>query len=186
MNTTTSSDGGGARVLIVDDDAAFAGVLARGLGRHGFETHHASDHDSALRLSRVLEPTHAVLDLKLNEQSGLDLIEPLLELRADMHLLVLTGFSSIATAVNAIKRGATHYLAKPVDLATIVQALTTTGCLPVEPEAQFNRPSPKRVEWEYIQRVLAQHDGNISATARALNMHRRTLQRKLAKRPVRD
>jgi two-component system response regulator RegA len=176
----------GADVMIVDDDAIYAGVLARGLARQGFVGHVAHHHHEALEIAARLRPTHAVLDLKLADQSGLDLIEPLLALREDMHILVLTGFASIATAVNAIKLGAANYLAKPVDMASVLQALTTRGCLPAPEAHELTRPSPKRLEWEYIQRVLEQHDGNVSATARALNMHRRTLQRKLSKRPVQD
>jgi two-component system response regulator RegA len=173
-------------LLIVDDDEVFGGVLARGLARHGFTPAVATNCDDGLAQAQARLPGHAVVDLKVADQSGLDLIEPLLAIREDMHILVLTGFASIATAVNAIKLGAANYLAKPVDLARVLEALSTTGCLPPPPAQALTRPSPRRLEWEYIQEVLAQHGGNVSATARALNMHRRTLQRKLAKRPVQE
>jgi two-component system response regulator RegA len=174
------------RVVIVDDDEVFAGVLSRGLARHGFDTALAASCEAALDAARDAPPSHVVLDLKLGDQSGLELIAPLLAMRSDMKILVLTGFASIATAVSAIKLGATNYLAKPVDLHSVLEVLTSAGSTALPVAADFTRPSPRRLEWEYIQRVLAQHGGNVSATARALNMHRRTLQRKLAKRPVSD
>jgi two-component system response regulator RegA len=128
-----------------------------------------------------------VLDLKLGEESGLALIPELLEIRPELRILLLTGYASIATAVEAIKRGAWDYLAKPVDADQVVQALRGGGHADEEAAAPvFAAPPLKRLEWEHIQRVLAECDGNISEAARRLGLHRRTLQRKLSKRPVRE
>lgn len=172
-------------LLLVDDDPVFAGVLARALGRRGFAVQEAHGVPQALALARAAPPAYAVVDLKMSGENGLVLIPALRALRADMRILMLTGYASIATAVEAIKLGATHYLAKPAEVDDIVAALHRDAGdpalkLPARP------PSLERLEWEHIQRVLNAHDGNISATARALNMHRRTLQRKLFKRPVRE
>ena len=175
-------------VLIVDDDQVFAETLARALERHGFETKVAFRAADALALAQDYPPDHAVLDLRLGHESGLSLVQPLKELNRDMRILVLTGYASIPTAVKAVKSGVHNYLAKPVDTKSVLAALLEQD----EPEQgqeaddDYQAMSLRRLEWEHIQRVLAEHDGNISATARALNMHRRTLQRKLAKRPVRD
>ena len=174
-----------ARLLLVDDDEVFAEVLARALDRRGFAVTVAHDVGCALALARELLPPYAVVDLKMPGQSGLALIAGLKALRTDMRILMLTGYASIATAVEAIKLGATHYLAKPAEVGEIVAALhRDQGNPAMAPAAQ--PPSLARLEWEHIQKVLDQHEGNISATARALNMHRRTLQRKLFKRPVRE
>jgi two-component system response regulator RegA len=130
-------------------------------------------------------PDAAILDLKLSESTGLSLIQPLKAMNPEMRILLLTGYASIATAVEAIKLGATHYLPKPADTDEILAALGRDAgdageALPDEPM------SVDRLEWEHIQKVLAEHEGNVSATARALKMHRRTLQRKLSKRPVKE
>jgi two-component system response regulator RegA len=171
-------------LLLVDDDAVFRGVLARALGRRGYAVSEAADVAAALALAAANPPEYAVLDLKLEHESGLPLIRQLLDLDPETRILMLTGYASVATAVEAIKLGATHYLAKPVDADQVLAALHRT-----EGDAQVpvggDPLSVERLEWEHIQRVLADNDGNISATARALKMHRRTLQRKLAKRPVR-
>lgn len=170
-------------LLLVDDDATLRAVLARALERRGFRVRTAQSAEEALELARALPPAYAVVDLKMSGMSGLALVPELRALNADMRILVLTGYASIATAVEAIKLGATHYLAKPADADEIVRALgRATGDADLAVEAE--PLSVDRLEWEHIQRVLAEHDGNISATARALKMHRRTLQRKLAKRPV--
>jgi two-component system response regulator RegA len=174
----------GLRILVVDDDVVFAETLALSLGRRGHAARHAADLAAALSLADT-EPFDAViLDLRLGSESGLHLIEPLRDRLPDAPILLLTGYASIATAVEAIKLGAVHYLPKPagVDdiLAALGRAAGDAGIAP--PETPL---SVDRLEWEHIQKVLAEHDGNLSATARALRMHRRTLQRKLAKRPVR-
>jgi two-component system response regulator RegA len=177
-------------LLIVDDDATFVRVLSRALTSRGFEVLTASHADEARALTRRHQPRHCVLDLKLGEENGLRLIPELHELVPDMRILLLTGYASIATAVEAIKRGAHDYLSKPVDADAVVRALLD-GDYPHHgdddvvdaPEAPL---ALRRLEWEHIQRVLTECDGNISETARRLGMHRRTLQRKLSKHPVRE
>lgn len=172
------------RYLIVDDDPAFCTVLARSLERldHGVVIAH--DSDSALRECARFRPQRAILDLKLAESSGLHLIPRLKTLDPELHIVVLTGYSSVATAVSAIKLGATHYLGKPAGITEILAAFENEAS--VEPPPPAAVPSLERVEWEHIQRVLDEHNGNIANTARALGMHRRTLQRKLTKRPVKQ
>jgi len=175
------------RVLLIDDDEVFVRVLARALGARGFTVATAGNRASALAAARELRPDHAVLDLKLGEENGLALIPELLELQPELRILLLTGYASIATAVEAIKRGAWDYLAKPVDADQVVQALRGGGHAGDEAAAPvFAAPPLKRLEWEHIQRVLAECEGNISEAARRLGLHRRTLQRKLSKRPVRE
>jgi two-component system response regulator RegA len=170
-------------VLVVDDDERFAMTLAMALARRGYAAHVAHDAAAALATARTKEPDAAVVDLKLGADDGLALIEPLRRAHPRMRIVVLTGYASIATAVKAIKLGADDYLAKPVT-ASAVAAVLERGTRS-EPAGGHAAPmSPRRLEWEHIQRVLAEHDGNISATARTLQMHRRTLQRKLAKRPT--
>ena len=170
-------------LLVVDDDPAFNKVLARALGQRGFDTYGATDGEAALELARDHEPEFVVLDLNIGGESGLKLIRPLLEASPGARILVLTGYASIATAVDAVKLGAVQYLAKPADIDSIIRALRAEGVRP-EDHAPGAPLSVDRLEWEHIQRVLAEHHGNISATARALQMHRRTLQRKLARPPA--
>jgi len=173
------------RVLVVDDDTVFAGVLARALAARGFGARVAHNAAEALELCRREPPRYAVLDLKLGADNGLHLIPQLKALVPDAHILLLTGYASIATAVEAIKRGADDYLAKPVDADAVAAALRNIGRDPAKAEAPMpSAPPLKRLEWEQIQRVLADCGGNISAAARRLRLHRRTLQRKLAKRPM--
>jgi two-component system response regulator RegA len=172
------------RILVIDDDETFNSVLTRALGRRGLEAEGVTDGDVALQLARHSPPDGVVLDLNLAGSSGLALIEPLLAINPECRIVVLTGYASIATAVDAIKLGAMQYLAKPVEVDAIVAAFDA-GAQPNASELPAVEPlSVDRLEWEHIQRVLNEHDGNISATARALKMHRRTLQRKLSKRPV--
>ena len=167
-------------LLLVDDDETFCEVMARALQRRGFEVRSAHDAQQAMQLAKAEAPEYALLDLKLPGDSGLLLLKKLLEIDANTRIVVLTGYASISTAVEAIKLGAVHYLAKPVDADEVVAAFNLTeGNADLTPAS--SPLSVDRMEWEHIQRVLAEHDGNISATARALNMHRRTLQRKLAK-----
>lgn len=175
------------KLLIVDDDAVFARVLARALSSRGFEVETADDADSAYAAARRMQPRFCVLDLKLGEHNGLRLIPELKALAPEMRILLLTGYASIATAVEAIKRGAHDYLSKPVDADAVVRALQDVDTIPAEGDDTSDAPLPlRRLEWEHIQRVLTECDGNISETARRLGMHRRTLQRKLAKHPVRE
>ncbi len=172
------------RILLVDDDADFLAALARGLSLRGYAVAAAAGAEAALALAGAHPPDYAVVDLKLAGASGLDLIPKLRLAAPAARILMLTGYASIATAVEAVKRGADNYLSKPAGTAEILCALEARA--PTPPGMEAVRPlSLPRLEWEHIQRVLAEHGGNISATARALNMHRRTLQRKLAKRPVR-
>jgi two-component system response regulator RegA len=170
-------------LLLVDDDETFCMVLARALTRRGFNVRTAQNIATALALAQQLMPDDAVLDLKMPGETGLVLISQLKQLNPAMNIVMLTGYASIATAVEAIKLGATHYLAKPAAVSEIVAALAHD-----EPRlhtvTEIHTPSLYRLEWEHIQRVLHEYEGNISATARALNMHRRTLQRKLFKHPV--
>ena len=172
------------RLLLVDDDRAFCAVLERALARRGFAVAVAHDSAGALQTAERRRPTHAVVDLKLANDSGLHLIKPLLSVNQAMKIIVLTGYGSISTAVKAIKAGAGNYLAKPADVDAILGAFE--GADELGPALETPPMSLGRLEWEHIQRVLDEHDGNISATARSLGMHRRTLQRKLRKRPARE
>jgi len=171
------------RLLLVDDDLAFLQVLAKAMGKRGFEVFTSTGISDAVAHAHEMLPDMAVVDLKLEGESGLDLLPLLIEINPDMNIVVLTGYSSIATAVTAIKRGASEYLSKPVTAGDVIKALS--GEWQREDALEdFSPMSVERVEWEYIQKVLKENDGNISATARNLGMYRRTLQRKLAKKPV--
>lgn len=172
----------GPALLLADDDPIFCQVLGRALTRRGFAVTAVHDVETALAHAEADPPEYAVIDLKMPGASGLVLVKRLKELDPETRIVVLTGYASIATAVEAIKLGATHYLAKPADADEVVAAFGRGGGDETVP---LNRQplSVNRLEWEHIQKVLAEHQGNVSATARALNMHRRTLQRKLAKKP---
>lgn len=175
----------GPTLLLADDDATFCHVLARALARRGFRVQVAHDVPGALALCEHCPPEYAVVDLRMPGESGLVLVARLRALAPGVRVVVLTGYSSIATAVEAIKLGARHYLTKPANADQIVEAFgRVEGDPGVEPAER--PPSVGRLEWEYLQQTLAAHEGNISRTARALGMHRRTLQRKLAKRPRRE
>jgi len=171
------------RFLIIDDDAAFTRVLSRAMTRREFEVQVARSAEEAEVLIQSWVPDFATVDLKMDGDSGLIIIPKLRQLNPDMKILMLTGYASIATAVEAIKLGATQYLPKPADADQILAALNQVeGNAEIEVSEQ--PMSVNRLEWEHIQKVLNEHEGNVSATARALGMHRRTLQRKLSKRPV--
>lgn len=174
------------QVLVIDDDTTFNAVLVRALTRRGYQVDSATDAATALSAAQAALPDAVVLDLNLGSSSGLQLIRPLLEIAPDCRIVVLTGYASIATAVEAIKLGAIQYFAKPIEVEAIVAVFDAPE--EVEEAGEGEVPSDPlsvgRLEWEHIQRVLLEHEGNISATARALKMHRRTLQRKLAKRPL--
>jgi len=169
-------------LLLVDDDDAFLQALARAMQKRGFEVTTAHSAEEGIAIATAEPPEFAVVDLKMTGQSGLVLVRQLSQLQAGTKIVVLTGYASIATAVEAIKLGATHYLAKPVDADEIVAAFDKKQG-DTEVELASNPLTVDRLEWEHLQRVLAENDGNISATARSLNMHRRTLQRKLSKNP---
>lgn len=164
--------------LLVDDDEVFLDTLARSLGRRGIQCRTASAPARAIAQLKEARFSHCVLDLNLAGESGLQLLPDLLAQQPDLKIVMLTGYGSIATTVEAMRRGAANYLCKPVTADQIIGAFDPQT---TEPELRPQPPSVEELEWEHIQRVLAEHDGNISATARALNMHRRTLQRKLGK-----
>lgn len=170
--------------LVVDDDEVFAGVLIRALGRRGHSAQHAADGAAAEQALTQQPFERIVLDLNLGGDSGLKLLPRLGVLAPQAAVLVLTGYASIATAVAATKLGAVQYLAKPASVEEILRAFDSEGPDIAQPVAAVPM-SVRRLTWEHVQRVLAEHQGNVSATARALNMHRRTLQRMLAKKPVR-
>ena len=171
-------------MMLVDDDATLLTVLERAMARRGYQVMACETIDDALNLLPQCRPDFAVVDLKLSSESGLTLLPALRSHNPAMKILILTGYSSIATTVEAMKLGATNYLCKPANADQIVAAL---DCPEPDPGIDIpeSPPSVKRLEWEHIQKVLQEHNHNISATARALGMHRRTLQRKLDKRPVR-
>jgi two-component system, response regulator RegA len=175
-------------LLLVDDDAVFVRVLGRALDARGFSVRTAASPGEAmayLSSKGGFAPDFAILDLNLAGSSGLKLIGAVRQASPDCRIVVLTGYASISTAVDAIKLGADQYLAKPIEVDAIVRALVDLQA-PDQDDAGDNTLSVPRLEWEHIQRVLAENCGNISATARALKMHRRTLQRKLTKRPARE
>ncbi len=170
-------------LLLVDDDEPFLRRLAKAMEKRGFEIETAGSvaEGKAIALSRA--PAFAVVDLRLEDGNGLDIVEVLREKRPDSRIVVLTGYGAIATAVAAVKIGATDYLSKPADATDITNALLASGDdMPPPPE---NPMSADRVRWEHIQRVYELCDRNVSETARRLSMHRRTLQRILAKRSPR-
>lgn len=164
--------------LLVDDDAAFLEVLQRALERKGIPSLVAHSPDQALKALGTGDVQYCVLDLNLAGESGLHLLPELLTRQPQLQVLVLTGYGSIATAVEAMRRGAVNYLCKPV---TVNQLINGFDALTSAPELRQEPPSVEEMEWEHIQRVLNEQAGNVSATARALQMHRRTLQRKLQK-----
>lgn len=190
MTETTSSDfdedtAEQPTLLIVDDDKTFCDVLARAMTKRGFSVQITHNIDDAVEKAEAMAPEYAIVDLKLSNESGLVLVEKLKALDPGTRIVMLTGYASIATAVEAIKLGATHYLAKPVDADEIMAAFERTSGEADTP-ISANPLSVGRLEWEYIHRILVENDNNISVTARILNMHRRTLQRKLAKKPHRE
>lgn len=170
-------------LLLVDDDEPFLRRLAKAMEKRGFAVETAGSVAAGKAIATARPPAYAVVDLRLLDGNGLDVVEVLREKREEARVVVLTGYGAIATAVAAVKIGATDYLSKPADADAIVQALVTTqGDLPPPPD---NPMSADRVRWEHIQRVYELCDRNVSETARRLNMHRRTLQRILAKRSPR-
>jgi len=172
-------------LLLVDDDEVYCEVLGDALTKRNYAVVTAHNLGDALQLARRVEPEYAVVDLRIGTESGLELVKQLADLDENTCIVMLTGYASVATAVESIKLGAIHYLTKPATADEIVAALhRREGDTSVSPAEQ--PLSVRRLEWEHLQKVLTEHDGNISAAARALNMHRRTLQRKLAKRPVKE
>ena len=171
-------------LLIVDDDAPFRTRLERAMAARGFEiTAAVGSVAEAVRIARTNPPAFAVVDLRLEDGDGLDVVRTLHNHRADCRAVMLTGYGNIATAVAAVKSGAVDYLAKPADADDVAKALLARP--DAKPEPPANPMSADRVRWEHIQRVFELCNHNVSETARRLNMHRRTLQRILAKRAPR-
>ena len=180
MSTVDDLLAGDRTLLLVDDDKAFLTRLERAMEKRGFEVRSAETVAAGLAAVEASPPAYAVVDLRLEDGNGLDVVDALHKKRADARAVVLTGYGNIATAVTAVKLGAVDYLSKPADADDVINALLATGNMPpVPPE---NPMSADRVRWEHIQRVYELCDRNVSETARRLNMHRRTLQRILAKR----
>ena len=180
MTEDTEDLGPDRSLLLVDDDEPFLKRLARAMEKRGFEPVLAGTVAEGRTIALEQAPAYAVIDLRLEDGNVLEVVETLREQRADSRIVVLTGYGAIATAVAAVKAGATDYLSKPADANDITSALLARGGdLPAPPE---NPMSADRVRWEHIQRVYELCDRNVSDTARRLNMHRRTLQRILAKR----
>lgn len=169
----------GGEYLIVDDDEPFRGRLARALRKRGLIVHEAGDPVSARSAMRELRPSYVVLDLKMPGASGVDLISQLREERADVRIVMLTGFGSIATTVDALRAGAINYLTKPVDVERVLAAFRDQRS--PQSTVGYETPSLASVEWNHIQRVLQESGGNITRAAKVLGVHRRSLQRKLAK-----
>lgn len=166
-------------LLIVDDDDVFRGRLVTAMRARGLDAIGAGDHASAMDMARRESPELALVDLRLPGQSGLDVVRDLKALDPSTVVVVLTGYGSIATAVTAVKLGAASYLTKPADADQILAAFNGGG-----PDDRGDVPSLARVEWEHIQRVMADTGGNVSEASRRLGIHRRSLQRKLAKAPA--
>lgn len=173
------------QVLLVDDDEVFCEILSRSLARKGYQVAIAYDLVSAMTKCDAYVFDYVIVDLCIGDESGLSIVKKIKEEYPQIRVVMLTGYASIATAVEAIKLGAIHYLTKPAEIEDIVAAFSQDEGNEQVKLAQ-NPLSVQRMEWEHIQKVLRKHDGNISASARALGMHRRTLQRKLQKRPVKQ
>ncbi len=181
--TAAAPADGDKSLMILDDDSAFRTRLARALEGRGFDVTAVGSVAEASDVAAKTPPAYAVLDLRLEDGSGLSVVEALSKNRADCRVVMLTGYGAIATAVAAVKAGAIDYLAKPADPEDIVKALLASR--DDRPEPPDNPMSADRIRWEHIQRVYELCGHNVSETARRLNMHRRTLQRILAKRAPR-
>lgn len=184
-------------ILVVDDDQTFLRILGNALKQHQIDTLLATSPEEAAQIYAEHKVDYAILDLNLDGQSGLQVLQGLLAQQPECRALILTGYASIATAVEAMRVGAIDYLCKPASVQEIIKKFNTFSTPAVTERSQpqtktesspsdedFQTMSVRRIEWEHIQKTLAENDGNITATAKALNMHRRTLQRKLQKRPV--
>jgi two-component system response regulator RegA len=173
------------KTLIVEDDIIFGNTLKRRLTKHGFDCVHVETNSDALLACHRHKPDYVLLDMKLSQETTMNIITPIRKLRPKSRIVLLTGFASIATAVDAIKLGADDYLSKPLDTQTLLSALNENKICDTfaDTELEIETLSAEQVQWEHIQQVLKANEGNVSATARQLSMHRRTLQRKLQKRP---
>lgn len=172
-------------ILVVDDDDAFRNRLVRAFQDRGHPAAAAGSAEEALEVAKQLDPKRAVIDLRLPNKSGLEIVADLVDAVPGIHCIMLTGYGSIATATEAIRLGAVDYLTKPADADQILAAFErqVAGSTTKEPAQITEAPSLERVEWEHIQRVLSDTGGNVSQAARVLGIHRRSLQRKLARRP---
>ncbi len=170
-------------LLLAEDDPLFCQVMGDALSKRGFNVQRAHSVDEAIGLIEKTVPEYAVVDLNMPGPSGLVLIKHLIAIDPHTKIIILTGFASITTAIEAIKLGAIHYLSKPADADEVIMAFSRGKQGDTDVKVATQPLSVNRIEWEHIQKVLSDHNGNISATARALGMHRRTLQRKLQKRP---
>ncbi|WP_413323279.1 response regulator transcription factor [Acidithiobacillus ferriphilus] len=186
-NTENSADidtSSVSNIMVVDDDITFCRVLSTAFSRRGFRVCTVHDTADTITVAEKYLPDAVVLDLRMPGISGLELITPLRNIIPDIRILVLTGYASIATAIEAIKLGAVYYLTKPADADEIIARLNEHNGNPAAP-VKNDLLSARRLEWEHISKVLMTCNGNISAAARCLGIHRRSLQRKLNKRPVR-
>jgi len=171
-------------LLLLDDDEVFASRMAKALTARGFEVTRAATAAEAVAAARRDSPEFALVDLRLPDGHGLDVVSELNAIDQTTRIVVLTGYGAIATAVESLKRGASDYLTKPVDADQVTAALEKAEG-PSDSPREFTVPSLARVEWEHIQRVMTECQGNVSQAARVLGLHRRSLQRKLSKYPVR-
>lgn len=169
-------------LLLVDDDAVYRERLAKAISARGYEVVTAATAEEGAALAEADSPEFAVLDLRMPGESGLDLLRRLKAIDSATQVLILTGYGSIATALEAVRLGAVHYLTKPADVDDILEAFKPKSPS-AENEVGLETPSLARVEWEHIQRVLQDCDGNLSEAARRLGMHRRSLQRKVSRKP---
>jgi len=170
------------KLVLVEDDIPFANAMKRRLEKNGFECWHVDNCNDALLSCHRYMPDYILLDMKLHSESGLGLITPIRKLLPNSRIILLTGYASISTAVDAIKLGADDYLSKPIDSQTLIAAIRNCKVVPETNELlETESLSAEQVEWQHIQQVLKYNNGNVSATARQLSMHRRTLQRKLQK-----
>ena len=174
----------GRSILVVDDDDTFRGRLVRALASRGFDARGAHDVDEAVSLASTESPELAVVDLRMPGRSGLELVRELKAIDETTKVVVLTGYGSIAPALEAVRLGATHYLTKPADVDEILNAFERGQGTAAPVTAPHEVASLARAEWEHIHRVLTDCNGNVSQAARLLGIHRRSLQRKLAKYPV--
>ena len=172
------------KLLIVEDDIVFANTLMRRLTKHDFDCVHVETNSEALLACHRHQPDYILLDMKLAQETTLGIITPIRQSRPNSRIILLTGFASIATAVDAIKFGADDYLTKPIDTQTLLATLNESKASEIVTDTEVDGAtlSAEQVQWQHIQQVLKANEGNISATARQLSMHRRTLQRKLQKK----
>ena len=169
-----------ASFLVVDDDDAFRSRLARAIKSRGYAVNESACPEEAIRIAKKTKPSHIILDLRMPKKTGLETLKELKQVTLKSKVLILTGYGSIATALEAVREGAIHYLSKPTDLDRIFEAFTNSTTKPQQLKAV---PSLSRVEWEHIQRIMHECEGNVSKAAKLLGIHRRSLQRKLKSPP---